>query len=106
MSKFPTKGHARIYVHKEEHIQAVKDMIKEWSHYEYEYMNKNLIALWNGKVNLVYNGKFDELCIDQLTSHCLQKGILINIFCTGSYSDNDKVWYYESDINKGLEGVC
>lgn len=100
--KTPSKGFGRIYVKTQEEVDIVNSIIKEWDDYEYGYFNKDLVTTFNGDIYLVYNGKFDELDLDMLSFECMKKGIFINYFFTGSYSNEEKAFYRVQDIKKGL----
>lgn len=106
-NSLPKKGYARIYVMQEDHKFIVEDIIKSFDEYEYGYMNKNLVAVFNGEVHLVYNGKFDDICMDKLAKECMSRGFMIQVFTTGGYVDENVAWRYELELNKGLrkEGV-
>lgn len=78
--RFYSKGYGRIYVNTDEDVQKVKDIIKEMDEYEFEYLPKDLIAVYQGEIQHVFNGKFDDLDLNELTKRCWNKGIYM--FCT------------------------
>jgi hypothetical protein len=71
----PNKSYGRIYVEKEEDIQRVKDIIKATDEFEYDYLPKDLIAVFEGKKEMTYTHKFDDLDINDLIIKCWNKGI-------------------------------
>ena len=77
---FDRKGYGRIYTDKEENIQPIKDIIKEMDEFEFGYLPKDLIAVYQGEIRHVYIGKFDELDLNDLMKRCWNKGI--HVFCT------------------------
>ena len=77
------KGSSRCFVFFEEHIEKVKEIIKEVDCHEYEYIPKDWIALWNDNPeDQVYNGKFD-INVVNLYRECGRKGIAIMIVADG-----------------------
>jgi len=83
--KFPHKGYGRIYVEKEEDIQKVKDIIKEMDEFEFEYIPKDLIAVFKDKIVTTHTHKFSDLDISVLMGKCWQQGI--KMFCVDGGSD-------------------
>jgi hypothetical protein len=77
--KFNRKGTGRIYTDKEENIEKIENIIKEMDEFEFEYLPKDLIAVFDGKVKCVYNYKFDELDLSELCQRCWNSGIYV--FC-------------------------
>lgn len=71
----PNKGYGRIYVEKQEDIQKVKDIIKATDEFEHEYLPKDLIAIFDGKKQMTYTHKFDDLDINDLIIKCWNEGI-------------------------------
>lgn len=71
------KHEARIYTDKVENIEKVKELIKELDEFEYEYLPKDLIAVFNGTIDYVYNGKFYDIDMDELMKRCWEKGIYV-----------------------------
>lgn len=84
--KFPHKGYGRIYVEKEEDIQKVKDIIKEIDEFEYEYIPRDLIAVFKDKIVTTYTHKFSDLDISVLMEKCWQRGI--KMFCVDGGNDH------------------
>ena len=71
----PHKGYGRIYVEKKEDIQKVKDIIKDMDEFEYNYIPKDLITVFDGEKQMTYTGKFDDLDISDLIIKCWNQGI-------------------------------
>ena len=83
------KGESRCFVFNEEDIEKVKEIIKQISEFEFDYLPDNWIAVWRGdEKDLVYNGKFD-IDIPKLTEECGRVGIGIMIRSTNI----DDSWY-------------
>jgi len=81
---FPRKEYGRIYVEKKEDVQKVKDIIKEMDEFEFGYLPKNMIAVFEGQVDTTYTHKFCDLDIGLLMEKCWQQGI--KMFCVnGQY---------------------
>lgn len=107
---FPYKGYARIFVEKEEEIQAVRDLIRTIDQFEYDYLPDDLIAVWNSAeitdlVPLAYTHKFDHLDIDILTCLAWKRNIKLFIV-VGGYNfmplpDVDPVQYIANEVKKG-----
>lgn len=73
---FSRKTYGRIFVQKPEHIQIVKDTIKEVDEFEYEYMPSDLVAVYPDEKGFIYLHKF-EIDKDELTKSCIAKGVWI-----------------------------
>lgn len=73
--KLNRKGYARIYVSKKEDIVKVKKIIKEIDEFEYDYITSDLITVFDGTIEHVYNGKFDSIDMDDLMAKCWDKGV-------------------------------
>jgi predicted RNA-binding protein with EMAP domain len=71
----PHKGYGRIYVEKKEDIQKVKDIIKQMDEFEYGYLPKDLITVFEGKKEMTYTHKFADLDINDLIIKCWNQGI-------------------------------
>jgi len=76
--QLPYKGLSRCFVFKKEHIKIVYDTIKEINRFEMSYMPKQWVTLYEGKIQLIYNGKFD-ISIPILVQKCAEKGVGIVI---------------------------
>lgn len=77
---FSRKDYGRILVQKEEDIEKVKDIIKEMDEFEYEYMPKDFIGVFEkDNIETVYTGKFDDLDLMELQIRCWEKNIPIMI---------------------------
>lgn len=86
---FPHKECGRIFVEKEEDIEKVKNIIKEIDEFEYDYLPKDFITVFNeNNMRAVYTHKFSDLDIQLLTQLCWSRGI--HMFCW-----NGKVNGYE-----------
>lgn len=73
--KFIEKYYGRIYVEKPEQIEQVKKIIEEMDEFEYGYLPKDLIAVYNGRIDYEYTGKFYAVELDELMAKCWGKGI-------------------------------
>lgn len=72
---FDRKGYSRIYVEKLEDIEKTKQLMLKINEDEVNnYMPEDLITVWNGEIELVYNGKF-EMDRDKLTVAMWKAGI-------------------------------
>lgn len=69
------KHQARIYTDKQENIEKIKEVIKEIDDFEAGYIPKDLIAVFDGKIEYVYNGKFYDIDMDEVMKKCWAKGI-------------------------------
>ncbi len=91
---FTKKGYGRIFVEKEEHIQIVKDEIKDMDESEYSYMPKDIITVFDEKnIEMEYTHKFDSLNLEELQIRLWIKGIHI------IYIDNCHSEYYERKVS-------
>lgn len=73
--KFGRKSYARIYTDKEENIEKIRTIIKRLDEFEFGYLPNDLIAVYDGKIELVYNHKFDDLDLKELMDTCWNAGI-------------------------------
>jgi hypothetical protein len=80
------KGESRCFVFREEDIQTVYDTIKEIDIYEFHYTPVNWVTVFNKKISMVYNGKFD-IDIPTLIDKCGKKGVGIIIKSTNIQDD-------------------
>ena len=71
----PYKGSGRIFVEKTEDIEKVRKIIKQTDKYEYEYLPDDLIAVFNGKKELTYTHKFNDMDLNDLMVKCWNQGI-------------------------------
>jgi len=71
----PHKGYGRIYVEQEEDIKKVKDIIKNMDEFEADYLPKDLIGVFDGKKQMTYTHKFDDLDVNNLIIECWNQGI-------------------------------
>lgn len=76
-STMPRKGYGRIFVEKEEDIEKVKEVIQEMDDYEYNYLPEKLIAVFEGKKEVIYTHKFCDLDLNDLMINCWNKGIKV-----------------------------
>ncbi len=83
MNYLSHKGYGRIYVDTQENIEKVKCIIKEMDDYEFEYMPKDLIAVYTEYPRTCYIGKFSDLDMDKLTAKCWAHGIKVWVFDSG-----------------------
>lgn len=77
------KGYGRIYVDSEENIEKVKEIIKRLDEFEYDYLPKNMIAVYTDFPNVVYIHKFSDLDMDGLTATCWGEGVKVWVFDAG-----------------------
>lgn len=84
--KFPRKGYGRIFVEKEEDIQAIEDIMKEIDPEEFEgyypigdYLgghNRRLVTTFSEEsFKSIYVGKFDDMDMTQVLKKAWDKGI-------------------------------
>lgn len=97
----PRKGYARIYVKSEEDIEVVEGILRDNSEFEWSYYPKGLVAVFNGDLQLIYTGKYEDTCMDKLAFECMKRGIWIQVFKSNSQNE-ETVWRYTSEIKKGL----
>lgn len=81
--KLTRKGYARVYVDTVENIEKVKEIIKEIDEFEFDYLPKDLIAVYTEYPKLCYTHKFDGLDINKLTANCWAVGIKIWVLDNG-----------------------
>lgn len=74
---FLRKGQGRLYTNSKESVDRIKNIIREMDEFEYKYMPDNLIAVFEGKIEHIYTGKFDDLDLDELLKRCWNEGIYI-----------------------------
>jgi hypothetical protein len=79
MYQFDEKQYGRIYTNREGNVQKIKDIIKDMDEFEYGYITENLISVFAGKFDAVYNGKFDQLDLDELIQRCNKQNITCGI---------------------------
>lgn len=76
---FDHKSYGRIFVEKEEDIDKVRDIIKELDEFEYDYIPKDLITVFNPDPNKSksssYTHKFDDLPMDKVLITAWERGI-------------------------------
>ena len=84
MRYFTRKGYGRIFTDTEENIMKIKEIIKAMDSDEFGYLPDDLIAVYKGYDEVVYNGKFDSLDLDELTKRCEREGIT----CRAVVDDN------------------
>lgn len=99
------KGYARFITDSEENVERIKEIIKDMDDFEYEYMPKDIFFVIDKEsliyvtpnsrfpafdelldVVLVYNGKFDNLDLDELHRRCREKDIMFT-FLSGSSTE-------------------
>lgn len=73
--KLYEKHQARIYTDKAENIKKIKEIIKGIDPFEAEYLPKDLIAVFGGEVEYIYNGKFYDIDMDDVMRECWKAGI-------------------------------
>lgn len=88
--KLIEKHEARIYTDKETNIPKIKDIIKEIDEFEFEYLPQDLITVFKGDIQYVYNGKFYDIDMDEVIKRCWQQGI-IAFYCI---KDGFKRFYF------------
>jgi hypothetical protein len=71
----PHKSYGRIFVEKKEDVEKVKQVIKEMDTFEFDYLPDDLITVFNGKKDVVYTHKFDDLDLNDLMIKCWEAGI-------------------------------
>ena len=83
MNKFTRKGYGRIYCESIEDIVNVQDIICLIDEYEFRYMPADMITVSSEYPKVVYNGKFDDLDLNELTARCWKAGVKIWCFNAG-----------------------
>ena len=83
MNKFTRKGYGRIYCEYAEDIIRVELVIKSMDEFEFGYMPGDMIAPFSMYPTVVYNGKFDDLDLNDLTARCWDIGVKIWCFNSG-----------------------
>jgi hypothetical protein len=83
-NNFIRKGYGRIYVFNKDKVQDVVEAIKIVDSSEFFYMPENLVAPYDGEVQLIYTHKF-EIDINALTKYCWDKGN--PIWCISQYNE-------------------
>lgn len=76
MKKFHEKQYGRIFTDKEQSIKRIKSVIKKMDGFEYDYLPDNLITVFNGAFDCVYNSKFYALDLDALVENYMENGIV------------------------------
>lgn len=84
--KFKRKGNGRIYTNFAKNIDRIKEIIKEMDENEYEYLPDGLIAEYRGKIEHVYNHKFDDLDLDELMRRCWDEEIFVFVTMDDQYT--------------------
>ncbi len=73
---FEHKGYGRIFVEKAQDIPEVWNLLKAFDENEVEgYAPENLISVFNGEVDLVYNMKFTSIDINAVIFEAWKVGI-------------------------------
>lgn len=80
MNTLSRKSYGAIYVNNIEDIEKVKNIIKEISEFEFEYLPNELIKPFSEYPNVSFTHKFCDLDIDDLTAICWSRGIFIWVF--------------------------
>ena len=80
MNTLSHKSYGAIYVNKPEDVEKVKEVIKEMSEFEFDYLPKDLIKPFSEYPSVCYTHKFSDLDTDDLTAICWSKGIMIWVF--------------------------
>ena len=84
---FMKKTYGRIFVPVGMTAALVHEAVRELDAYEFDYMPKDIVAVWNPgepPPRLVYTHKF-EIDIDKLTALCWSRGI--HVWCVTGYHD-------------------
>lgn len=83
MRTLTRKGYGRIYVDDAGNIEKVKAIIKEMDEFEFDYLPKDLMAVYTEYPKVVYTHKFSDLDTNKLTAKCWHVGIKIWVFDAG-----------------------
>jgi len=76
------RGESRCFVFFKEHIEKVKEIIKNIDDFEFDYMPEDWVTLWKENCeDRVYNGKFN-INLTKLYTECGKKGIAIIVVST------------------------
>ena len=94
MKTFTRKGHGRIYVEKQAHINIVRGIVAMMDSEEASYMPQDLITTFDNYPQVCYVHKFYELDLDVLTALCWTKGV--KIWCL----DNGQSEYTREDLSR------
>lgn len=73
---FARKSWGRIFVTQESDVQRVRDIIQVLDQFEFEYLGKDLVAVYSTDCPLVYTHKF-EMDKNALAQACLERGICV-----------------------------
>ena len=73
--RFKRKGYGRIFTSSEENIVKIREVIRAMDADEYDYLPDDLIAVYPGYDQVVYNGKFYDFDLDELVERCQREGI-------------------------------
>ena len=68
------KGYGRLYCENPEHIPVIKEVMRQLSLFEFDYMPDGFIAPFSEYPDLVYLGKFDEMDMNAVVAQCWRLG--------------------------------
>ena len=112
---FPRKQYGKIFVEKAEDIDRAHKIIKKMDEFEYSYLPKDFISVFepikntssDGKqyfrVRLTYTHKFDSLDLNEFQFRCWESGI--KVFCLMGSEEISWVYCWDSDAASGREGL-
>ena len=72
----PLPSHSQVELGQGSLLERVEKIVRGVDEYEWGYYAKGLVALFNGKVELIYTHKF-EPCMDTITLRCWREGISV-----------------------------
>jgi len=87
--RFKRKGYGRIYTDLKENITKIREIIRIMDEYEYDYLPGDLIAVYEGHDEPVYNGKFYDLDLDALLERCQRESIPCRVVVVEDIYDDD-----------------
>lgn len=74
---FVRKGFGRMFVQSPDQIDQVKDLLKKFDRFEFDYLPDGFIAPATEFPTLIFSQKFDGLDIDAFTNFCMNEGVTV-----------------------------
>lgn len=125
MTTLNHKGYARFITDSKENVERIKEIIKDMDDFEYRYMPKDIFFIINkeslvyvnpnskfpafdelNSVLLVYNGKFDDLDLDELHRRCKERNIMF-AFLKGESVESWREYVLSRDsIKNAIRWLC
>lgn len=82
--KYERHTYGRLYTDKAENIPQIEQIMEEIDAFEYEYLPKDFIAVFDGTMDTVPVGKFDTMNMAEVLQRCWEQGI--HVFVLGQFS--------------------